>query len=581
MRYDAWGYILLLLLWLFGTANSMYFVRTSKKVVQYLQDGNLVWLKEVWIIGAVFVTSLFLYRYATRYTWPKTWQTVYSQLKKDYLEKFVRLDNNSAERIWTGKMVGIISVGIENRVAILNMVWFAARNLVTATTSFVVLRTQSTYVFYYALCILLISAWIAIYKEPYVTKIRTALSETSSEHTRHLVRVLMSKFEILSAWKFDKETKKINALRDERIALRKKEYTAYFSVLDLPGSLIDCVKFIIPLLAAGVFGHVTFSLSDLASMFLLINFIDNAIGNMISMYHQVAVRVQDVTKLRDTFDSMPLIQGYEDGEKFVYKSGMIELNDVTFAYGEKDKEERMQDVLQHFSLEIAGGEKTALVGSSGSGKSTIIKLIAWYLHVTWGRILVDGQELQNWRTHNNKAQVSLDSYYKHIGYLTQEPNVFDGTIWENITYSIDEATLDHEELTQRVSEALRLSKCDFVDGLPQWLNTEIGEKWIRLSGGQRQRLAIAKIFLKNPEIILLDEPTSALDSFAEQEITEAMENLFKGRTVIVIAHRLQTVKAADDIVVLEQGKIIERWTHEELVAKWWTYAKMLELQSGF
>ena len=114
------------------------------------------------------------------------------------------------------------------------------------------------------------------------------------------------------------------------------------------------MKFIIPLLAAGVFGNVTFSLSDLASMFLLINFIDNAIGNMISIYHQVAVRAQDVTKLRDTFDSMPLIQGYEDGKNFVYTSGVIELQDVTFGYGDKDKEENTSDVLQQFSLHIHG-----------------------------------------------------------------------------------------------------------------------------------------------------------------------------------------------------------------------------------
>jgi len=113
------------------------------------------------------------------------------------------------------------------------------------------------------------------------------------------------------------------------------------------------MKFLIPLLAAGVFGHVTFSLSDLASMFLLINFIDNAITNMISMYHQAAVRIQDVTKLRDTFDTIPLIQGYEDGKTFVYKAGMIELKDVTFSYGDKNREEKISDVLKNFSLQIS------------------------------------------------------------------------------------------------------------------------------------------------------------------------------------------------------------------------------------
>jgi ABC-type multidrug transport system fused ATPase/permease subunit len=120
-----------------------------------------------------------------------------------------------------------------------------------------------------------------------------------------------------------------------------------------------------------------------------------------------------------------------------------------------------------------------------------------------------------------------------------------------------------------------------VHDLPNWIDTEIGEHGIRLSGGQRQRLAIAKIFLKDPKIVLLDEPTSSLDSFAEEAVTEAMENLFRNRTVIIIAHRLQTVKHADDIIVIDHGNVIERGTHDQLVSKGWYYARMLELQSGF
>jgi len=129
--------------------------------------------------------------------------------------------------------------------------------------------------------------------------------------------------------------------------------------------------------------------------------------------------------------------------------------------------------------------------------------------------------------------------------------------------------------------AIKYAKCEFVYDFADGLDTEIGERWIMLSGGQRQRLAIAKIFIKDPEIIILDEPTSALDSFSEEWITEAMHNLFDGRTVIIIAHRLQTVKQADDIILLDQGKVVERGTHDELVKKCGQYAKMLELQSWF
>jgi ABC-type multidrug transport system fused ATPase/permease subunit len=165
--------------------------------------------------------------------------------------------------------------------------------------------------------------------------------------------------------------------------------------------------------------------------------------------------------------------------------------------------------------------------------------------------LIDGQEI---------TEIRLDSYYPHIGYLTQEPSVFDGTIRENLLYSAR-----NNPSKKKIDEAIDLAECQFIYELEHGLDTEIGERGIRLSGGQKQRLAIAKIFLKDPEIILLDEPTAALDSYSEEKVAKAFEHLFVGRTVIVIAHRLQTVKSADDIIVLEKGKIIERGTHKELL----------------
>lgn len=167
-------------------------------------------------------------------------------------------------------------------------------------------------------------------------------------------------------------------------------------------------------------------------------------------------------------------------------------------------------------------------------------------------------------------------YFSHIGYLTQEPSVFDGTIYDNLIYALKEKP-EESELKKVIASA----KCEFIYDFPDGIQTEIGEKGIRLSGGQRQRLAIAKIMLKNPDIILLDEPTSALDSFNEEEISQALNHLFKGKTVIIIAHRLQTVKNADKILLFEFGKVVESGTHEELIKLNGKYKKMLDLQSGF
>ncbi len=184
-----------------------------------------------------------------------------------------------------------------------------------------------------------------------------------------------------------------------------------------------------------------------------------------------------------------------------------------------------------------------------------------------GKIEIDAQNLQ---------EVKLGNYYKHIGYLTQDPSVFDGTIYENLVYSLKE-----KPTQEKLEEVIKLAKCDFIFEFEKGFETEIGERGIRLSGGQKQRLAIAKIMMKNPDIIILDEPTSALDSFNEELVNKALENLFKGKTVIVIAHRLQTVKEAERILLFENGKIVEDGKHEELLSLGGKYKKMLDLQSGF
>ena len=208
-----------------------------------------------------------------------------------------------------------------------------------------------------------------------------------------------------------------------------------------------------------------------------------------------------------------------------------------------------------------------MVWQSWWWKSTLIKLLAWYLCPDKWIIYVDWQ---------NIAEVDIHSYYNNIWYLTQDPSVFDGTIYDNLLYALKEKPSE-----AKLKKVIKDAKCEFIYDFTNWLQTEIWERWIRLSWWQKQRLAIAKIMMKNPNIILLDEPTSALDSFNEELISQALDNLFKGKTVIIAAHRLQTVKSADKILLFENWKIIEQWTHIWLIRKNWKYKRMLDLQSGF
>lgn len=303
-------------------------------------------------------------------------------------------------------------------------------------------------------------------------------------------------------------------------------------------------------------------------------------GTLSKLIHTLVDRIPSlsqryifVEKLQETFDAMPPLVWYETGAPFLLKQWTIELRDVSFSYQKKEEwGGNTNCIFDNFSLTIPAQQKIAFVWPSGGGKTTLVKLIAGYLRPTLGKILVDGQDL---------TTVSLKSYYPHIWYLTQDSSVFDGTIRENLEYGIDEQSAMTVEAKQSLTSVIKLAQCERVYDLPHGLDTEIGERGIRLSGGQRQRLAIAKLMLKNPSIIILDEPTSALDSENEEAVTESLNALFAWRTVIIIAHRLQTVKTADTIVLIDNGQIVEQWTHSSLMEQQGKYFKMVELQSGF
>lgn len=325
-------------------------------------------------------------------------------------------------------------------------------------------------------------------------------------------------------------------------------------------------------IADAIFQKTGITVADFGIFIAIISFTEKALNEFFHLLRDMLRNFAYVETLWSTFDSLLPIRWYEEGAPFTQKNLPINIHSLSYTYTDTP-------IFQNFSLTIEKWKKTALVGASGGGKTTLMKLIAgylhpdeWYISVLWNRL----------------DQTALKTYYPHIGYLTQEPGVFDATIRENLMSSIRDSEDDDfsknttKNTTQKkLTHALKLAHCDFVFDLEKWMDTEIGERGVRLSWWQKQRLAIAKIFLKDPEIILLDEPTSALDSFSEEQITKALDTLFKDRTVIIIAHRLQTVKKADDIIVIEWWKIEERWTHEELIAKWWIYHKMLELQSGF
>ena len=256
----------------------------------------------------------------------------------------------------------------------------------------------------------------------------------------------------------------------------------------------------------------------------------------------------------------PAVQDAPDAIDMDTARGDILIDDVSFHY------DNGEPVLDHVSIHIPQGETVAVVGPSGGGKSTLCQLIPRFYDVTGGRILVDGQDVRS---------VTQHSLRQNIGIVQQDVFLFAGTILENIRYGRPDAT--EEELEEA---ARRAEIYDDIMEMPDGFNTYVGERGVMLSGGQKQRVSIARIFLKNPPILILDEATSALDSVTEARIQRAFDELAKGRTTLIIAHRLSTIRGAHRIIVVDDNRIVEEGTHEELLASGGEYASLYNAQKS-
>lgn len=281
-------------------------------------------------------------------------------------------------------------------------------------------------------------------------------------------------------------------------------------------------------------------------------------GQIVRAYYESFADAREMVVIMDT----PVEILDEAKEKLENVSGEIIFDNVTYIY-----ENNNSKVLDNFSIKIEAGQKVAIVGSSGAGKTTFVRLLMRLFNLSSGKITIDGTDISN---------ISQDNLREKISFVPQDPVLFHRTLLENIRYGRRDAT------DEEVLKAARSAHCDeFIDALPNGYETYVGERGIKLSGGERQRVAIARAILKNSPILILDEATSSLDSHSESLIQDALRTLIKGKTTIVIAHRLSTVREMDRIIVLQKGKIVEDGVHEKLINKEdGLYKKLWDLQAG-
>lgn len=300
-------------------------------------------------------------------------------------------------------------------------------------------------------------------------------------------------------------------------------------------------------------------LADLLTYLLCIGILIEPIQRMVNFARLYQEGITGFSRFMDVLEIVPQIQDSPDATDLTGVQGNIEFQNVGFKYREDH-----QYAIKNISLNIKAGEYVALVGVSGVGKTTLCALIPRFYEVTEGKILLDGQNIR---------EISLASLRRHIGIVQQDVYLFAGTVAENIRYGNPDASMK-----EIIEAAKKANAHDFIMALPNSYDTDIGQRGVKLSGGQKQRLSIARVFLKNPPIIIFDEATSALDNKSEKAIRESLEKLADNRTMLVIAHRLSTVRNAQRIVVLTDNGIEEQGTHDELIEWGGTYANLYNMQ---
>ena len=340
--------------------------------------------------------------------------------------------------------------------------------------------------------------------------------------------------------------------------------SAYYAMGGFQSStrLCDGIMYIVVVVAGGLFlAYEKINVSEYLMYILYVSTLLTSVRRIVEFTEQFQRGITGIERFTEIMDIEPEITDKKEAKILKNVEGRVEFSGVTFKYNDEGK-----DVLTNLNLNVNAGESIALVGPSGGGKTTLCSLIPRFYEINEGEIKIDGTNIKD---------VTLTSLRENIGVVAQDVYLFSGSVRENIAYGKQNAS------DEEIIEASKLAGAhDFIMSLPNGYDTYVGERGVKLSGGQKQRISIARVFLKNPPILVLDEATSALDNESERLVQKSLETLAKGRTTFTIAHRLTTIKGADRILVLTENGIEEQGSHKELLEKGGIYADLYKLYSA-
>lgn len=356
-----------------------------------------------------------------------------------------------------------------------------------------------------------------------------------------------------------REIEKFEKGNKEWLEIKKENYR-WMGAFNATTRAFDGCMYLAVVVAGGLFMmRRQIAPADFMAYLLYVTTLLATIRRIVEFTEQFQRGMTGIERFFEVMDAIPDIESPKDARKLPRVQGNIHFSGVTFAYPDEPETK----ILDNLELDIRAGQSVALVGPSGGGKTTVCNLIPRFYDVTAGSVTVDGYDVRT---------LDLDSLRGQIGMVQQDVYLFSGTIYDNIAYGKKDAT--REEIVEAAKKA---GAHDFIMATPDGYDTYVGERGVRLSGGQKQRISIARVFLKNPPILILDEATSALDNESEKLVQQSLERLAEGRTVLTIAHRLSTIRGADKIVVLTEDGVAEQGAHEELLERDGTYAKLYHM----